>query len=292
MTHKFRLIYTALRKTGGVVDTSVVIGAAEGIVSTKKPGLLAKHGGHIELSKSWVQSLFHRMGYVKRKGSNAGKVTIGHFEEVKQIFLADITAVAFMNDIPPQLILNWDQTAIHYVPTGQWTMHKAGEKIVPIANSDDKRQITAVLAVTMNGEYLPPQLIYQGKTTRCHPVVSFPHQWDVWHSDNHWSTEETMGRYIRNIIVPYVSTARKNLNLAGTFPALAIFDSFRGQTTPEIYDILKQNNIMAVQVPAHCTDKLQPIDVSLNKPLKDQMRAVSRVVCTRSAVPATKWYPN
>ena len=112
---------TALRKAGGVVDTSVVIGAAEGIVSTKKPGLLVKHGGHIELSKSWVQSLFHRMGYiyVKRKGSNAGKVTIGHFEEVKQIFLADITAVAFMNDIPPQLILNWDQTAIQYVPTGQ-----------------------------------------------------------------------------------------------------------------------------------------------------------------------------
>ena len=263
---------TALRKVGGVVNTTVVIGAAEGIVSAKNPGLLAKHGGHIEITKSWVQSLFQRMGYVKRKGSNAGKVTVTHFEEAKEIFLVDIVAEVIMNDIPSQLIFNWDQTAIHYVSTGQWTMHKAGEKIIPIANSDDKRQITAVLAVTMNGDYFPPQSIYQGKTTRCHPAVSFPNEWDVLHSDNHWSNEETMLRYIQKIIVPYISQARKDLDLPIIFPSLAIFDCFRGQTTPKIIDLLEQNNIRVVQVPAHCTDKLQPIDVSLNKPVKDEMR--------------------
>ena len=56
------------------------------------------------------------------------------------------------------LILNWDQTALHLVPTGQWTMNKSGKKVVTICNSDDKK---AVLAVTMSGEYLPPQLIYK-----------------------------------------------------------------------------------------------------------------------------------
>ena len=35
-------------------------------------------------------------------------------------------------------------------------MHRQKEKIIPIANSDDKRQITAVLAVTLTGEYLSP----------------------------------------------------------------------------------------------------------------------------------------
>lgn len=59
-------------------------------------------------------------------------------------------------------------TAIR-VPTGQWTMNKSGKQVVAISNSDDKRQITAVLAVTMSGEYLPPQLICKGKTVRCHP---------------------------------------------------------------------------------------------------------------------------
>ena len=43
-------------------------------------------------------------------------------------------------------------------------MNWAGEKVIAIANSDDKRQITAVFAATMTGEYLPPQVIYKGKT--------------------------------------------------------------------------------------------------------------------------------
>jgi len=33
---------------------------------------------------------------------------------------------------------------------------------VSIAHADDKRQITAVLAVTATGEYLAPQLLYKG----------------------------------------------------------------------------------------------------------------------------------
>jgi len=67
--------------------------------------------------------------------------------------LADIKAEVLMNEVHPHLIFNWDQTVIQFVPTGQWTMHRAKEKVIPIASSDDKRQITAVLAVTITGEY-------------------------------------------------------------------------------------------------------------------------------------------
>ena len=54
------------------------------------------------------------------------------------MFLADIAAETLMNDIPDELIFNWDQTGLHMVPTGEWTMHKNGDKVVPIAHSDDK----------------------------------------------------------------------------------------------------------------------------------------------------------
>lgn len=109
---------------GGVVNTAVVMTIARGIVTAKKPFLLIEHGGHIDITKLWVKLLFHRMGYVKRKWSNAGKVTVSQFQQVHEEFLANIKAEVLINDIPPQLILNWDQTAIHYVPTGEWTMHK------------------------------------------------------------------------------------------------------------------------------------------------------------------------
>ena len=113
-------------------------------------------------------------------------------------------------------------------------MHRYKEKIIPIANSDDKRQMTAALAITLTGEFLPPHIIYQGKMPRCHPKVSYPEEWDVWHSANLWSTEEIMIRYIEKVIVPFVSCKRELLKLDKERPALAIFDSFKGQTTPAL----------------------------------------------------------
>jgi hypothetical protein len=263
---------SALRVAGGVVNTAIVQAAALGIVGARDSGLLREHGGHIDISKPWAKSLLKRMGYEKRKGSNAGKLTVSQFKEIQEEFLADIKAEVVMNEIPNDLIFNWDQTGLQLVPTGQWTMHRAGEKVIAIANSDDKRQITAVFAATMTGEYFPPQVIYKGKTLRCHPKVDAPKGWDIWHSDNHWSNEETMKRYIEKIIVPFISQKRKSLDLPASQPALAIFDCFRGQTTPDILTLLEKHNIIAVQVPAHCTDKLQPMDISINKPVKDEMK--------------------
>ena len=181
------------------------MGTAKGVVAARNPALLVEHGGHIEIVKGWVKSLFHQMGYVKRKGSNAGKITVSHFNEVQEEFLPDVQAEVLMNDVHPQLIFNWDQTAVHYVPIGEWTMHRYKKKIIPIASSVNKRQIRTVLAVTVTGEFLPPQMIYKGRTVCCHPKVAFPSDWDIWHTTNHSSTEETMIRYVEKIIVLFVS---------------------------------------------------------------------------------------
>ena len=113
-----------------------------------------------------------------------------------------------MNDIPSDLIINWDQTGIQLVPTGDWTLNRADEKIIPIHNSDDKRQITAVIAATMTGEYLPIQLIYKGKTDWCHPKTTFPDDWNIFHSVNHWSNENTMKCYFEIVSLPYIEKKR------------------------------------------------------------------------------------
>ena len=62
------------------------------------------------------------------------------------------------------------------------------------------------------------------------------------------------------------------LKLEKCHPALAIIDSFRGQTTPDFLSLLETHNIIAIIVPANCTNKLQPIDVSINKPIKNKLR--------------------
>ena len=53
------------------------------------------------------------------KCSNAGKVSVEHFEEIKEGFFADLKAEVLMHDIPIDLVFSWDQTGIELVPTGE-----------------------------------------------------------------------------------------------------------------------------------------------------------------------------
>ena len=55
-------------------------------------------------------------------------------------------------------------------------------------------------------------------------------------------------------------------------PTLVIFDVFKGQMCQSTIDLLMENTIHFVHVPPNCTDRLQPLDLSVNKPCKDFMR--------------------
>ena len=50
---------------------------------------------------------------------------------------------------------------------------KEGDKSVEIVPKDDKRQVTAVFSGTYTGDFLPPRIVYHGKTTRCLPQYDF-----------------------------------------------------------------------------------------------------------------------
>jgi hypothetical protein len=263
---------TSFRESGAVVNTAITMACAEGIVKSADSRMLSVNGGHILFTKDWAKNLLHRMGFVKRRASTKAKVSVEDFEERKEQFLLDIKAVVNLEDIPLDLVINWDQTAMHYVPVSSWTMAKEGSHRVEISRIDDKRQITAVFGCSMTGSFLPIQLIYQGKTDKCHPSFQFPADWDITHSPNHWSNEITMQSFIGKILIPYIKKMREELNLAIDHRALVIYDTFRGQCTPAILQLLEENHVDIVFVPPYCTDRLQPLDVSVNKAAKNFMR--------------------
>ena len=51
---------------------------------------------------------------------------------------------------------------------------------------------------------------------------------------------------------------------------------FKGQCTAKVLELLEKNNILFVTVPNNYTDRLQPLDLSVNKPAKDFIRAKFR----------------
>ncbi len=192
------------------------------------------------------------MGLVKRKGNTKAKVNVEDFAEIKKLFHLDIKGIVGMDEVPPELIINWDQTGLNYVPVSSWTMAEEGSKRVEIDGKDDKRQITAVFACSMAGNFLPSQIIYQGKTTRCLPKFKFASDWSIIYSANHWSNEGTMEEYILRIIFPYLSQMKEKLKLSSDYPALLLYDNFKGQCTEKLLKLLDANNSSVVLIPPHC----------------------------------------
>ena len=64
-------------------------------------------------------------------------------------------------------------------------MEAEGSKRVKIIGKDNKRQLTAVLAGTLDRDFLPFQIIYQGTPPRCLPNYDFPRNWHITNSVNH-----------------------------------------------------------------------------------------------------------
>ena len=154
------------------------------------------------------------MKFVKRRGGSTRKIAVTNVEEVKEQFLLDIEAVVMMEEIPFDLILNWDQTGLHVVPGSTWMMEEKGCKRVEIIGMDDKRQITAVICGSPTGNLLPFQLIYSGTTKACLPKYDgITSDWHVTCTSNHWSNELQKKEYLELIIFPYVRQKWNELNL-------------------------------------------------------------------------------
>ena len=144
--------------------------------------------------------------------------------------------------IPADLVINWDQTPLHYIPASKWTMEAEGTSKVPIAGGSDKRALTAIFTVTLSGNFLPMQLIYTGKTAQSLPKFSFPDGFSLTQNPSHWSNEDTMELYVEEILAPYIKMKREQLEIPDT-PALLIYDAFMAHTTEGIQNKLRELNV-------------------------------------------------
>ena len=89
----------------------------------------------IDLTKGWAKYLLHRIGFAKRKTM---KVTVDNLEELKEQFLLEINQVIVIDEIPADLVLNFDQTSLHFVHVSERTMEAEGIKRVEVVGKDDK----------------------------------------------------------------------------------------------------------------------------------------------------------
>ncbi|WAR01104.1 hypothetical protein MAR_007662 [Mya arenaria] len=147
-------------------------------------------------------------------------------------------------------------------------MTQKGDKQVKIIGSDDKRQITVLLCCKKSGKLLLPKVINKGKSTKCHPSVTFPESWNITHSESHWSNEPIRGNK-ETVAMPCFITIE-----VCDQTAPAIFVIFKANHSETMLEKLKAKNVKVVFVPPSCIVQLQPLDAIPNKIFKDKLKSI------------------
>jgi len=228
----------SLRLKGAPVSAAVIRAVARGVIMANDRSLLLENGGYIDLSTDWSRQVLYRFEKLGQKMTSrmatTAKIPIAPalLNETKLDFQRKIKELQAWHEIPEDLIVNFDQTPLPYICTGKRTYHKQGSSNVPLVGKGKKKQITGTFAVTMTGQFLPMQLIYQGTTNRCLPKgVEFPDDWNVTYTKNHWSNEEKAIEHLEKVVFPYLKKQKAELKLTEEQKGMLIFDVFKGQVT-------------------------------------------------------------
>lgn len=237
-----------LQQSGGIVNRNIAIAVGTAFLKRYKPGLV----GEIQLGRKWAESLMTRMKFVKRKGTKTARKLPQDFPTLKANFLKQIHDVKEEFEVPNDMIINLDETGAKFVPVSEWTMATKGSKQVSITNLDDKREMTILVTINAAGQLLPTTMIYGGKTHKCLPAVSFPQEWFISHTENHWCNSQLMCLYIDQILVPYAEKKRAEHG-SPDLPLIVIMDVYAAHRTNEVKEKLAGNNFKCIYVPASCT---------------------------------------
>jgi DDE superfamily endonuclease len=267
-------VLSVMRERGAVVNVCVIRLVMRLVIQDKDPPLLAQ----LTLSKSFVSHWAReQMQYSWRvRTTPASKLP----EDWREQGVEMAKRIAFFMQtykVHPSLVINMDQTGVHLAPVDNRTYESRGAKDVRLIGAEDKRQITVCIASSLDGDMLPPQLIFQGTTVQCHPPLTaaaedaFVH---LTHSENHWSNQETMQQYIREVIVPYAERMQLKHTLQNKSHIVLVLDVWAVHKSEEFRRFLRTSfpHIHLVYVPANCTSQLQVADVMLQRPFKHGIR--------------------
>lgn len=242
-----------------------------------KMSLCRSAGGSCDFGVPWAQRFFKRHDLRSRVVTTKYRETPADFEKKEKEFLDVLSDTLAQYNVPDKLVVAMDETGQQLVPSSAKTRAAKGAKKIRLQGMEkNKAQITVSITVVETGEMLPPQLIWKGKTPRCHSPAPVPFQGYHDHSDTHWQTPESFVRYVRNILVPYRLKMIRESNYRVDQKMILILDLHYSHKDAASLQAMQEHNIIPVFIPGSCTDVMQVLDVCCNRPFKVAVRGAFR----------------
>ena len=160
-----------------------------------------------------------------------------------------------------QNIYNIDETGITTVQRPDRIIARKGTKQVgSITSAERGSLVTFCLAVNASGNSIPPMFLFPRKNYRSHFVNDGPPGSIGSANPSGWMTEEDFYVFL-NHFVKHTRSSQDN-------PVLMILDNHSSHLSFKGISYCKENGVIVISMPPHCSHKLQPLDRSVFGPLK------------------------
>ncbi|KAK7043426.1 hypothetical protein R3P38DRAFT_3440427 [Favolaschia claudopus] len=215
-----------LRKSGVSVGRLLTRSIILAIIQKKQPDLLKKG---FKCSESYVSGFLESVtDWSLRHGTRAAAQVPDNVNEVCEQAFFRIVHLATFYDIPPQLIINMDQTGVMLMVANNKTYNPKGAKQVDIHGRDEKRAYT--LAVWSGKSKLSLPHAYAEGMDRANELgfdFAFAQSKKA---TSHFSTLKTMEEYVLHVVVPWIQKQIKLLGLDDDQKAILFLDFYPTQT--------------------------------------------------------------
>ncbi|XP_046394382.1 uncharacterized protein LOC124162069 [Ischnura elegans] len=231
----------------------------------------------------WVRGfLSRRRELTVRLGENIKRVRAAVTREVLEKYFNNLEVV--LNGVPPENIVNYDETNFSDDPGKSRVIVKRGEKHPSVIKDTSKTSVSVMIAASASGELLPPYTVY--KAVHLYPTwVEGGIEGSRFNRNiSGWFDITTFEDWFTTTCVPFFK------NRQG--PKVMIGDNLSSHLSVEVIRKCEEMGIDFVMLPPNSTHLCQPLDVAFFRPLKiawrkclDQWKRKNRGVLPKSGFP-------
>lgn len=150
-------------------------------------------------------------------------------------------------------IWNMDETGITTVQTPNRVIARKGAKQVSAMTSAERDTlVTLALAVNAIGNSIPPMFIFPRKRFQDHFIRDGPIGCIGTGNVSGWMVEEDFYKFLQHF--------KNHVRSSSEHKVLMILDNHNSHMAVKNIEYCKQNGIILLTFPPHCTHKLQPLD--------------------------------
>ncbi|XP_018578256.1 uncharacterized protein LOC108916477 [Anoplophora glabripennis] len=223
--------------------------------------------------KDWMAKFMDRhpeLSLRKPEATSGGRAMGFNRVNVSRFFEL-LTSIVEKHKITADRIYNCDETGITVNPKGHSKIiaSKGKRQVGALKSAERGETVTAELCFSASGAYMSPMLIFPRKRMQKEFELGLPPgSWAEAHETG-WINTEIFTRWFRKFI-KFSKASKENT-------VLLILDGHSTHTKNiEVIDLARDNGVVLLCLPPHASHRLQPLDVSLMKPISCYYEAETR----------------